>query len=384
MVVAVVVAWPTLADGQGLRVGAFRLVPSLTVSAEYTDNVILAPRETESDFTYTITPGLALEYQRPPTSLSVGYRADILRYLDRDEFDTVHHTVLASARTEVARRLKLSLADQFRRTTDFVGQPVPELAERVARLENALKADVEYAVAERFGVGLGYQSFLVDYRAGAAFDELDRQDHVGAVSLFYQIFPRTSLFVEYGYQIVRYDIGAVADTRDSEAHRGQVGVRGDLTAKTTLQFKTGAEFKDFDDRTQPDSETFVVEGEAIYRYREPSQLRVFVRRANLESTATGTNTYVATYGGLELQHALGRQWLVTVVALGGVADYPEPTTVGAQERVDRFYAAGLGIRYQFRPWLGLEVGYQIQVRNSNIADFDFTENRVRAGMTLTY
>ncbi len=369
--------------GQGLQFGAFRLVPSLATSTEYTDNVFLGPRDTESDFTYTISPGLALEYQRPPTFLSLGYRADILRYVEQDEFNAVHHTVLASGRTEVGRRLKLSVDDQFRRTTDFVGQPVPELAERVARFENALKADVEYFVVERFGVGFGYRFFVVDYQA-ADFDALDRQDHLGAVNLFYRIFPRTSVFVEYGYQVVRYDIGAVAETRDSEAHKGQLGVRGDLTAKTTLQFKAGAERKDFDDPTQPDFEGFIMEGEAIWRYREPSQVRVFVSRANLESTAAGTNTYVTTYGGLEVRHTLGRQWLVTLVGLAGVADYPRSTTVAGEERLDRFYAAGIGIRYQFRPWLGVEVGYQLQVRNSNIEDFDFTEDRVRAGVILTY
>lgn len=368
-----------------LEFGPFRILLNLDLSGEYNDNILLAPRDELSDFIWTISPGVTVELPGRRWALRLGYRADIIRYTDHSELDTVDHTVQAAGQATFGR-LNLSVTDEFKVTENFAGFPVPELTTRVERHENLLRTEGEYRVADRWSVGAHYNFLLVDYVSGAQFDELDRQDHTIGATVFYRVAPKTSVLAEYDYQIIRYDLDTVAADRDSDSHFFLVGVKGDLTAKTSATVKAGYQIKDYDNPARKDFDGPVVEAEVIWKYREPSQLRVYAGRANLESTFQGNNYYIATYGGVELRHYITSVLLLTARGLVGTNDYPETVTVGTEtrERDDTFYEAGLSLRYQIRRWLAVELAYQFLRRDSNFSDFDYTNNRVIGTVHLTY
>jgi hypothetical protein len=378
-----------IARAQGnIELGPFRLLPSLELSGEYDDNILLTPNNEIDDFIWIISPGLAIELPARRYSVRVGYRADILRYTENDALDTVHHTILGDLRINFAGGLGLRLSDQFLITDEFGGFPVPELTQRIDRTENTLTAGGDYTVRERYTIDLSYKWFLVDYEDD--FNDLDRQDHVVAAILFYRIMPKTSVLGEFNYQWIRYDDPAVALDRDSDGWRVKVGVKGDFTAKTSALLKVGWEFKDYVNSAREDWDGLILEGELIWKYREPSELRLFAGRANVESLfddgTLGNNYYIANYGGAELRHFLTSRLILRVRGLVGVNDYPDPATVGGQtaEREDTFYAVGAGLRYQIRTWLAVEAGYQRLVRDSNFNAFDYTDNRVKGSIILTY
>jgi polysaccharide biosynthesis protein VpsM len=391
MLCAVIVAgallWnPGGASAQGnLALGPFRILTTLDLAGEYNDNILLAPRDEESDFIWTISPGVTIELPGRRWALRLGYRADIIRYTDHNELDTVDHTVQASAQGNFDR-LNLSVSDEFKTTENFAGFPVPELTTRADRHENLLRAEAEYRVADRWSVGAHYSFLLVDYVDDPQFDELDRQDHTFGATVFYRVAPKTSVLAEYDYQIVRYDLDAVAADRDSDSHFFLVGVKGDLTAKTSATVKVGYQVKDYDNPAREDFDGPIVEAEVIWKYREPSQLRIYGGRANVESTFQGNNFFVATYGGVELRHYITPALLLTARGLVGVNEYPETVTVGTEtkERDDTFFEAGLSLRYQIRRWLAVELAYQFLRRDSNFSDFDYTNNRVIGTVHLTY
>jgi hypothetical protein len=375
------------AAAQGnIELGPFRLLTSLDLSGEYNDNILLSPDDEESDFIWTISPGITLELPGRRLALRLGYRADIIQYVENDSLDTVDHTVQASAAYHSPGGLVLSLTDEFKRTEGFAGFPVPELTDRVERFENLLRAEGEYRFADRWSAGGFYNFLIVDYSSGPEFDELDRQDHTFGGTLYYRILPKTSVLGEYRYQIIRYDLDAIADDRDSDSHFFLVGVKGDLTAKTSAGIKVGYQTKDYDNPAREDFDGLVVEGEIVWKYRDPSQLRLYGGRANVESTFEANNFFIANYGGLELRHYLTSVLILTVRGLVGTNDYPEAVTVGTRtdERDDTFYEAGVALRYQVRRWLALELAYQYLRRDSNFHEFDYTNNRVIGTIHLTY
>lgn len=369
-----------------IELGPFRVLPLLETSLEYNDNIVLAPRDETDDVIWVISPGIALELPARRWAARLGYRADILEFFREDQLDADHHTLQGDAQVNFPWGLNLYVSDEFKRTTDFFGFPVPELTRRVERNENLLQTGAEYQVRDRISLAFDYHFFLVDYRDEPIFDELDRQDHLFAFTLFYRFLPKTSVLGEYNRQLIRYDIDRIARDRDSDSDKFKVGLRGDFTAKTTGIIKVGAEFKDFDNPDRRDWDGLIVEAEAIYRYREPSQLRLFAARANIESTFEDNNFFVATYGGAELRHHLRPRLLVRLDGLVGVNDYPEKSTVGdvTKERFDWFFDLGVGLRYHIRRWLAVEASYAYLVRNSNFDDFDYTNNRVRATVSLTF
>jgi hypothetical protein len=370
---------------EGIRVGDFRVHPNLELSTEWNDNIDLAPRDETADFLYVISPGISVELPGRQYALRLGYRADILQYREQDQLNETHHSVQADAKATFPGGLTLIASDQFKRTSDFAGFPVPELTQRVDRNENTLKVGAEYVIRERISVGLDYSFLWVDYRADPSFDDLDREDHVAGVTLYYRILPKTSILGEYDYQAIRYHLDDVAQDRDSDANKFKVGIKGDVTAKTTLLAKIGWESRDYKNPEREDFEGLTVEVEALYTYREPSQLRLFGGRGAIESLFEGgANFYVATYGGAEVRHQLGSRWLVKVTGLAGVNDYPEAVAPETKERSDHFYSFGLALRYQIQRWLAAELGYIYLVRDSNLADFDYANNRVKGSILVTF
>ena len=373
------------AAAQGLQLGPFRVLPSLGLSIEYDDNILLTPEDEIDDFIFHIIPGVVLELPSRKYAIRLGYQADVLRYFDNTDLDTVHHAALADARVNFNFGLGLRLTDRFLVTDDFAGFPVPELTERVERLENTLDAGMDYTVRERYTLDVNYRWFMVDYQ-DQDFDQFDRDDHNISGTLFYRLFSKTSILGEGGYTMVRYDQPASALDRDSDAWRFLVGVKGDITAKTTALIKIGWEWKDYENRAREDWDGIIAEANVVWKYREPSEVRLFGGRANVESTFEGVNYYVSTYGGAEVRHFLSERWILRVRGLGGENQYPEDVLLGVDsaDRTDTFFEAGISLKYQMRRWLAFELGYNYLVNNSNFNEFDYTDNRVTASVLFSY
>ena len=387
--IAAIVAPAGVAHAQGnIELGPFRILPSIELSGEYDDNVLLTPRDEISDFIWIISPGIAVELPSRRYSARIGYRADILRYTDNDELDTVHHTILGDARVNFAGGLGLRVSDQFLITDEFGGFPVPELTQRIDRTENTLTAGGDYTLRERYTIDLSYKWFVVDYED--EFNDLDRQDNVIRGTFFVRVAPKTSVLGEADYQWIRYDEPASARAKDSDGWRFKAGVRGDFTAKTSGILKIGWEWKDYESPAQEDWDGLILEAEVIWKYREPSELRLFAGRANLESLTDDINVrrnnyYVTNFGGAELRHFLTSRLILRIRGLVGVNDYPDPAAIGqTEERSDFFYEVGIGVRYQIRTWLAVEAGYTRLVRDSNFNDFDYADNRIKGSIILTY
>jgi hypothetical protein len=386
---AAALALPGLGHAQGnLQAGPFRILPTLDLSGEYNDNVLLAPRDELDDFIWTISPGLVVELPARRSAARLGYRADIKEYVDHDELSTVDHTGQFDGRLLLGTRLETRLFDEFRRVQGFPGDPVPEVNQLVEWDHNTLTAGAEYRVSDRITLGGEFRWFLIDYDE-ALFDDLNHDEYLFTGTLYYRVLPKTAVLGEYRYEMIRYDEGDVARDRDSDGHYGLVGIRGDLTAKTSVQVKGGVQYKDFDSPDRDDFTGFVLEGETIWKYAEPSQLRLYVGRANVESLFLGNNYYVTTYGGLEVRHHLTPTVLLRATALYGVADYPDATPDPSdgnrlKDRSDDFVQAGVGVQYQIRRWVSVGLDYAYGYRGSNFDDFDYTNNRVWATVKLAY
>lgn len=374
------------ADAQGLQLGPFRLLPTLGLSLEYDDNILLTPDDELEDFIWHITPGIMVELPSRRYAVRLGYQADILRYMDNTDLDTVHHQALADARVDSTIGLGLRLTDRFLITDEFSGFPVPELTQRVERWENTLDAGGEYTLRERFTFDANFRWFMVDYKDDPQFEQFDRDDYTVSGTVFYRVFPKTSVLGELDYGMVRYDQPVAARDRDSDAWRFLVGVKGDLTAKTTALIKVGWEWRDYENNAREDWDGFIAEGNIVWKYRDPSEVRLFGGRANVESLEEGRNYYITNYAGVEVRHFLSDRLLVRVRGLGGLNDYPQDASVGEAlpEREDTFFEAGVSVRYQMRRWVALELGYEFLYRDSNFDINDYRANRVKASVLLSY
>ena len=87
-----------------------------------------------------------------------------------------------------------------------------------------------------------------------------------------------------------------------------------------------------------------------------------------------------------MRHFLSERLILRVRGLGGLNEYPEDITVGTTtgEREDTFFEAGVALKYQMRRWMAFELGYNFLNLDSNFDEFDYTDNRIKASILLSY
>ena len=94
----------------GEWIPGLKLSPFLSERVEYESNIFQTPSHTKDDIIFKTIPGFVADYSFGPHSISAGYRAEILRYLDLTNQDTVHHIAVGQLRLDFPRTL-LTLGD---------------------------------------------------------------------------------------------------------------------------------------------------------------------------------------------------------------------------------------------------------------------------------
>src|SRR5437899_12856673 len=129
-----------------------KLSPFLSERVEYETNVFQTPSHSKDDVIFKTIPGFVADYTFGAHSLSAGYRAEILKYVDLTNQDTVHHIAVGQLRLDFPRLL-LGLGDDFTRTSD---PPGTELTGRILSTTNALQPEGEFRITSRLSTGLNY------------------------------------------------------------------------------------------------------------------------------------------------------------------------------------------------------------------------------------
>ncbi len=358
-------------------------VPGLTVSpflserVEYDSNVFQTPSHARGDVLFKTIPGLLADYNFGPHSLSVGYRAELLRYVDLTQEDATHHFAVGQLRLEFSRLL-FNLRDDFAHTTD---PPGTELTGRIRSDTNVLAPEAEYGLTQRFSVGTNYSWTHVHFDPSVA--ELDRDEHLIGGSVFWKFLPKSDLRLNYSYG--EKDFTTVPD-RDVTRHVVTLGLRGDLTAKLSSTFRLG-----FEDRIPRAANGtgytgLIGGGDWVYKPTERTTITLTTDRSVQESTFQTEPFYVSTSGTLSAQQQLLPKLNVSVKATGGVNDYPLKETQDGQTdwRRDVFYAFSGGLEYLIQRWLVVGLEYTYTARRSNFNSFSFIEDRVVGKVTLQF
>jgi len=137
---------PALAFDLGQWVPGLKVSPFLSERVEYESNIFQTPSHSKDDVIFKTIPGVLADYTFGPHSITAGYRAEILRYLDLTDQDTVHHIAVGQLRLDFPRTL-LTLKEDFIRTSD---PPGTELTGRILSNTNLLRPEGEYRFTPSF------------------------------------------------------------------------------------------------------------------------------------------------------------------------------------------------------------------------------------------
>ena len=263
LMLLVIMGFADFAGAQGLELGPFRILPSLELSLEYDDNILLTPEDEIDDFIFHIMPGILIEL--PVEEVRHPARVPGGRPSLRGKHRPGHHpSRLAGQR---ARELQFRAGSSSHRSLHH--------HRRLLRIAGAGADAAGGAVGEHPRRRNGLHRARAPTRSTSAIagswwttrtirelNQFDRDDHTVAGTLFYRLFSKrrssgksTTTWSGTTFRRLRPRIS------DSDAWRFKLGIKGDITAKTTVLVKIGWEWRDYENRLREDWDGLIAEGQ---------------------------------------------------------------------------------------------------------------------------
>jgi len=366
----IIVSWSSAAlAAEGIQWERFRLLPKISISETYTDNVFLTHEDAQGEYITTVSPELSLDFALAPRNfIRLSYSGDFRFYKEFDNFRKDTHrpqvswqwTTLKGSRFEVGGRMQLDSFQPFSegdRSKDF------EIREAFA--------DALFRLWTKTELGLRY-----NFQSRRFDDPRDQEDNFDrntvAFNIGYRLFPSMAIFLEYSHD---QQDNPEAPERDTDANIVYIGARWDPTAKLSGVLKVGYRKTEIQGG---DEKGFDTDTDLTYRFSDITEFRVTAFRRLITSTRAAreresgieeeSDFFTSTGGSFSATY---KKW--EPLRLSMIFSYRNDDF---EVRKDSFYIAGLEASYNFGRWLISSLNYQYSRNDSSQKDVDYKENRI--------
>jgi predicted porin len=403
-------------------VGPFRFAPLLeavgplrvqvfgTVETEFTDNIDQTKDNKESAFLFRLAPGIAARIDREATSGLLLYAPQAV--IEDTGDSTLNHALTARGRWRPTPFIELSGGDDFVRSDDFRDQndAGTRRTGRDAFIENQAAFEAAY-LPPNWRAALGYTHRLVENDND---EDEDSQTHIVRPSLRYQA-PRWS--AEGGYALTRGELSlspsywehtvdgrftrlltptltgiltGLYTTHEEDTETGTDFVIGRARvgaawagAERRLELQAGADVfspDPGDDEVRPSGLVSYTERFAWFALTADYQAGFQERFQEVDNAGVS----FTQQAGVVLTTTAFRALTGTLALRWSYNDFQTTTSTVAADTSEHTYDLELGVRYQLLRPLFISAGYVLTIRDSDDPEDEFTENRIRLGLTYTF
>ena len=386
-----------MAQGGRIDFGKLKVVPGLTVQELYDDNIYLGngTNDTteleESDWITHVMPAFGFNYSlQERGSLSLGYRGDLAYYSDNDDNDWQTHKGMFNLNYQAPGGLILDIDNIYTDSQDPYGSLEQyRIGLKTERWNNALKAKIGYDFRNRLKVFAFYNFYKQDYHLKRDYTQ-DYDFNEFGVGLQMRLLPKTCGFVRYHFgerDYFSHPVSSASDDSDFDWRRVNAGLIWDTTAKMTGELNLGYQWKDYDNKIDPngnryeDKNTWIASTQMAFQARPTTTLVLSLTRV-LRETGSNTNEYFEDTGmGMNLRQVFQRKITMTVGGVYSQNDYNLPVD---KPREDNNYKANIGFDYGIRDWLTAGVSYSYDKKDSNHAVNEYTDNQFIVSLSAVY
>jgi len=362
------------------RKAPFTLVPSITITGEYNDNIFIDNDNKVSDFIIGFTPGIALSLERPTYRVAAGYNFTSEIFMkETDEshaFDRQNFFLDSLWRVDPFVTLYLTDAFVFSTDTNLISREGVATG-RDRSYSNILAGGVAWQFAPLWLLR-GDASWQVE-----RFDDSDLVD-----SDVYRVGPRLErrftpqLTGDVGYQFGYFDIQREPKTT---THTPLVGVTWQPTATISLTLRGGPSFEikdDGDSRVTP-------QVNASYRQRMPfgGIGLAYDREIGTAGGLGGTTDNQLISGFIDVT-TLARGLVLQFLPRYSIVETPDSNRIDVKS-----FTMALQVSYRVTAWMSLLAGYQFFRQRSDSTETssagtalanDADQNRVFFGIQFGY
>lgn len=366
--------------GEGVEWGRLRLLPAITVSESYSDNLYLVNKNETEDYFITMTPELSLDLAVVPKNyFSLNYRGDFLSYADADNFRQDHHYGSLSFNSETAKgsRFVAGVSSQVTAIQPFSEQEQSKdytlqsaYMNLLARLGRVTDIEAQYSRQER------------------EFDEQDFFDdnYIRDTCDFEVVYTRSSiwpLLVQYRY--VRQDNNDLDEIdSDFQTHTIFLGGRWRSDKKFSGVFRVGYKWAEFEQSEADEYEGYAADTNITYEFSEFTKLTHTAQSTIGSPTRSSRESgeyYVSNSIGFSITHRRWQRITTRLSLLYRNRNYREIQN-SESIREDDYYRAGLSLDYAMRRWITFSLDYRYQENTSNIEGEDYSENLITFSIAL--
>ncbi len=301
------------------------------------------------------------------------YKVDAERYSTYDPGNFVNHKGEGLFALNGAAGHRLEVSGIYLRSHDAKGEaPALELGEFTSR---HLGVTAVVAVTSKFRLRADYGQFTIDYDKGL-FRYKEHKDSSYSGYIYFKFMPKTSVFLEYTSSALDYDDLYGLDSTETDY---MLGLQWELTEKTTGSIKAGTSTREFDTGGREEEYSAKVMGKMSYELGEKSIAGFDISRRRKEAGTPGADF---------VNHQSGRAWLnsqpTSKFSWTLSASMVQTTYVGTgQDRKDNDFSGGLALQYQFRKWLGANMGVRREQRTSTDTANEYSTNTVYIGLSAS-
>tara|TARA_R110002124_G_scaffold74843_16_gene201019 strand:- start:429 stop:1613 length:1185 start_codon:yes stop_codon:yes gene_type:complete len=369
----------------GIDLGAFELVPTLTTTAGFNDNVTRSNDEGIDSWFSTIVPRFTLVNNFGLNSLRFGYQLSRGDYFSSSADDYTDHLIFASLDYELNSRHRIKSSIDFEDGHDDRGESFSlgrgsELSSPDEFKESEIDFTYSYGALSaqaRLDVNLNYRD--KDYKIDTDEYKLrDRSKSTVGGTFYYNIGAATDLLFETTITDVEYAFSTSdASSLDSVQTAYLIGAQWQSTASTSGYAKIGYQDKKFDAAGREDFSGTTWQAGIVW---EPLDRSTFILDTRNQARETnGDGNFIRNKDvSLSWRH----EWLQRLRTQAGVAfgtdDYE------GSGRTDDIQELNLAVIYEFRRWLTFNLGYTYSERDSNrdVINYDQNIYRLTAKVTL--
>jgi len=219
----------------------FRIQPSILLSEEYNDNVLLTATGKSDDYITSTAPSLSLVYLAPKWDWNIDYTFNYRYYAKRTIDNRSSQTLTLSNTNRIAADvLFLEVRDQYSRVSLDVMRDFTQESNFVQQSDRNLFTINPYAVLKplsKMTVTTGYTYMNTWYKDPLA---VDRIDHIGYADVRQAISPRSALLA--GIKHILHITTFVNYTQDDL----YLGLYHEFSGNSSVTCKAGNSWSDFE------------------------------------------------------------------------------------------------------------------------------------------
>ena len=359
-----------MADGEakekpGYRVGDFRVLPEVDVTAYYDDNIYAANRGKESDLISVVSASLDAESQWDRHSLDLEAGASIGRYLDISDEDYEDVWLKGDGQWDLGEQSRLYAGAGYsvnHESRDAKESSQQEIDEPTTYDSRTLQIGLDQLLGEfELKLGATYEGLDYDNVGTLLNDDRDRTVKGLGLRVSMPLAERASLFAQ-GI-INQRDYDDVTDQfgyeRDSDGYNALVGIKMSYQGGHSVELYGGYLVQEYDDRR------FERLSEPNYGFdlrwfpSKKTKVTGVLERSSNETTELGSAGYLYTNLDLQVDQKLMADVVGYLNYNYGLAEFQD---VG---REDTTHTASVGVKYYLSPKVMVTGSYSHVDNDSN-------------------